>query len=179
MEKTNRLFRKSRFGGFNKDDVIDYIEKMKNDFFEYKSDVEKTLSLLRKRVDELEKENEKLLADLANNRETEKAFDEAYPIDGIHEATDHLKMVADEICDNLIEFLDKLNDSAFTVSIENTPQNEKPQISSSDETQGKSEKKETVVSDILDSVLFKEKSVNEKNGKSDELLSVFPSYLFE
>ena len=33
MSSSERLFRNSVFGGFNKDDVIDYIENMKNEFF--------------------------------------------------------------------------------------------------------------------------------------------------
>lgn len=40
MEEFNRLFRKAAFGGFNKEDVINYIEKTKNDFFEYKQQSE-------------------------------------------------------------------------------------------------------------------------------------------
>ena len=56
MSSSERLFRNSVFGGFNKDDVIDYIENMKNEFFEYRSQVEQTVKELNKKIAALESE---------------------------------------------------------------------------------------------------------------------------
>lgn len=166
MDSKNRLFRKSRFGGFNRDDVIDYIETMKNEFYEYKTDVEETIKSLNDRIEELEKENLRLL-DSIDEREIEyNEFEENYPVDGINEATDHLKMVADELCDSLCRFLDKLNDNSFTVTVE-------APVSRAEN--------ETGVSGILNSVFSDKtaKKTTEDSSKESILDSVLPSYLFE
>ena len=147
MSSSERLFRNSVFGGFNKDDVIDYIENMKNEFFEYRSQVEQTVKELNKKIAELESEakaakqkaaeadkraadavesseaavaaaqkaaEEKLALQKAAIEEKERAAD---PVGEISLATDRLRRVADEICDNLSSFIDRISESSIAVTI--------------------------------------------------------------
>ena len=147
MSSSERLFRNSVFGGFNKDDVIDYIENMKNEFFEYRSQVEQTVKELNKKIAALESEakaakqkaaeadkraadavesseaavaaaqkaaEEKLALQKAALEEEERAAD---PVGEISLATDRLRRVADEICDNLSSFIDRISESSIAVTI--------------------------------------------------------------
>lgn len=147
MSSSERLFRNSVFGGFNKDDVIDYIENMKNEFFEYRSQVEQTVKELNKKIAALESEakaakqkaaeadkraadavesseaavaaaqkaaEEKLALQKAAIEEKERAAD---PVGEISLATDRLRRVADEICDNLSSFIDRISESSIAVTI--------------------------------------------------------------
>ena len=147
MSSSERLFRNSVFGGFNKDDVIDYIENMKNEFFEYRSQVEQTVKELNKKIAALESEakaakqkaaeadkraadavesseaavaaaqkaaEEKLALQKAALEEKERAAD---PVGEISLATDRLRRVADEICDNLSNFIDRISESSIAVTI--------------------------------------------------------------
>lgn len=147
MSSSERLFRNSVFGGFNKDDVIDYIENMKNEFFEYRSQVEQTVKELNKKIAALESEakaakqkaaeadkraadavesseaavaaaqkaaEEKLALQKAALEEKERAAD---PVGEISLATDRLRRVADEICDNLSSFIDRISESSIAVTI--------------------------------------------------------------
>lgn len=147
MSKTERLFRNSVFGGFNKDDVIDYIESMKNEFFEYRSQVEQTVKELNKRIATLEgelksakqkvAEADRRAADAVESSAAaavaaqkaareELALQKAAleekgravgPVDEISLATDRLRRVADEICDNLSSFIEKISESSIAVTI--------------------------------------------------------------
>ncbi len=54
MDINYYVFRKTSFGGFNRKDVIDYIESIKNEYADYKSKAEKEISELRARIEELE-----------------------------------------------------------------------------------------------------------------------------
>ena len=88
MDQMNRMFRKATFGGFNKEDVMQYIENMKNEFFDYKAQVEETIRAL----------NEKLALAEPNDPEAQPLAEQ--PTDtatSINEATAHLKQVADEL----------------------------------------------------------------------------------
>lgn len=124
MEKNNRLFRKATFGGFNKDDVIDYIEKMKLEFFEYRSQVEETIKELNEKIASFES-MDYVLQNILNEDQQIKADspDVEYDygddaISYINEATNHLKKVADELCDNLNKFMKKFNETAtFAVPV--------------------------------------------------------------
>ena len=147
MSSSERLFRNSVFGGFNKDDVIDYIENMKNEFFEYRSQVEQTVKELNKKIAALESEAkaakqkaaeaDKRAADAVESSEAavaaaQKAAEEklalqkaalevkeraADPVGEISLATDRLRRVADEICDNLSSFIDRISESSIAVTI--------------------------------------------------------------
>ncbi len=111
MEKEFGTFRKSAFGGFNRKDVIDYIEKMHNETFEYKKQVEQTVSSLNEKIFELEKaamliemnasacENEIPVGSVELSGES---------VGDIRDATKHLKSVADELCKSLSGFIEKL-----------------------------------------------------------------------
>lgn len=114
---SNINFRKAKIGGFNKKDVITYIEKMRNDFFDYKTAVESTIDTLNAKINELE---------ALMNEQSSKAVEEAVevkaepcapvdPLTNINEATSQLKMVADELCRNLSDFMMKIRTSETTV----------------------------------------------------------------
>ncbi len=140
-----KLFRKNVFGGFNRDDVIDYIENMKNDFFEYRAQVELTVKELNEKITKLEGElrtadkklfeankkaeeavensmmSKKAAKDAEEQLEKEKAAltekSENSSLCEINLATDRLKKVADEICDNLSTFIEKISENSFAVTI--------------------------------------------------------------
>ena len=110
---SNINFRKAKIGGFNKKDVIAYIEKMRNDFFDYKTAVESTIDTLNAKINELE---------ALMNEQNGKAVEEVVevkaepcapvdPLTNINEATSQLKMVADELCRNLSDFMLKIRTS--------------------------------------------------------------------
>ena len=138
MSKTERLFRNSVFGGFNKDDVIDYIENMKNEFFEYRSQVEKTIKELNEQVAALTEEAlaakkeadeavasskaavaaaEKKVAQAEEKSAETEAKTEPCAADEINNAADKLRKVADELCDSLTGFLDRIAGSSVAVTI--------------------------------------------------------------
>lgn len=127
MDNSNRLFRKVVFGGFNKDDVIDYVERMKNEFYEYRKQVEATISELNKKIGELES--------AASAKAPDSSFDEisadtsvpvespfdgsvSFSVDEINAATDHLKQTADKLCESLTQFMDKISASCISVTVE-------------------------------------------------------------
>ena len=56
MNKEYTSFRKAAFGGFNRRDVISYIEKMRNESFEYKKQVEETVKSLNEKIRELNRD---------------------------------------------------------------------------------------------------------------------------
>ncbi len=132
---SDRLFRKNVFGGFNKDDVIDYIENMKNEFFDYRSQVETTVNELNKKVASLENElknaglrlaeaNKKAAEATEKPASPEKAaptpqpsLTENDPLSEINLATDRLRRVADEICDSLTGFVERIAESSVAVTI--------------------------------------------------------------
>ena len=102
MEKEQRLFKKAAFGGFRKEDVIAYIEKMKREFAEYKQQVEETMDALHAQISEPGE------AEAAPFAACEPADTEHFAIDSISEATERLKEVGDALCKNLNELIDKM-----------------------------------------------------------------------
>ncbi len=126
MEENYISFRKAKVGGFNKKDVIAYIEKMRNDFFDYKKAVENTIDQLNAKVRELE-------AACEGHREQIKEVivevpvaveNNNDPISDINEATSKLRLVADELCRNLSEFMAKISSGENTAA----RADEKPEI---------------------------------------------------
>jgi hypothetical protein len=107
MEKEFGTFRKSTFGGFNRKDVISYIEKMRNESYEYKMQVEETVKSLNEKILELENAARLMEVDLAVCGEEPPVS--AENMSDIGDATKHLKAVADELCRSLGEFMDKLS----------------------------------------------------------------------
>ncbi|MBR3815961.1 MAG: hypothetical protein IKJ27_04475 [Clostridia bacterium] len=105
----NFNFRKAKIGGFNKKDVISYIEKMRNDFFDYKTAVESTIDTLNAKINELEAlMNEQTVAEEASVNVQPEPSAPVDPLANINEATSQLKMVADELCRNLSDFMLKI-----------------------------------------------------------------------
>ncbi len=98
-----RLFRKAAFGGFNKEDVMQYIETMKTEFFEYKAQVEETIRELNEKLQALEQTAlpEKPQAVVSPVLEGDPAM-------SINEATNHLKQVADELCEKMNRLIGSL-----------------------------------------------------------------------
>lgn len=102
MEKEARLFRKAAFGGFNKEDVIAYIEKMKLEFAEYKLQVEETMDALNAQISESSETPCEEKLSLANGSA------ESFELGEISAATDRLKEVGDALCENLNALIDRL-----------------------------------------------------------------------
>ncbi|MBR5826292.1 MAG: hypothetical protein IKY78_04310 [Clostridia bacterium] len=111
MEGNYISFRKAKVGGFNKRDVISYIEKMRNDFFDYKVAVESTIDKLNTKVRELELacEDQKEQIREVIVEVPVMAENSTDPLSGINEATSQLKIVADELCRNLSDFMFKIS----------------------------------------------------------------------
>ena len=129
MDNSNRLFRKAVFGGFNKDDVIDYIESMKNEFFEYRKQVEKTIEDLNKKISELEQagsivsgQDNFSFADEVPDRpeapEDVLQSNVSFSVEEINTATEHLKETADSLCKSLTDFMDRISSSCISVKVE-------------------------------------------------------------
>lgn len=138
MNSSDRLFRKAAFGGFNKDDVIDYVENMKNEFFEYRSQVENTIKTLNEKIAKLEDEAKtankkaaeaieksvslkaavlKAEQELAEKEAEEQKQEESDPLSEISLATVQLRRATDELCSNLSSFMDRIAESSFAVTI--------------------------------------------------------------
>ncbi len=129
MDNNFSKLRKATFGGFNKKDVIAYVEKVKNESYEYKSRIEKTVSELnsqvaelKKAADEAQREKEELLRQIGELTTGEisvvakESTNET--VSEINEATTHLKNVADELCRSLREFMEKISENSVSVVIE-------------------------------------------------------------
>ena len=111
MEENYVSFRKAKVGGFNKKDVISYIEKMRNDFFDYKKAVESTIEQLNAKVRELESacEGQKEQIREVIVEVPVEVVNIADPLSNINEATSQLRLVADELCKNLTDFMSKIS----------------------------------------------------------------------
>ncbi len=128
MENNYNRFRRAAIGGFNRQDVIEYIEKMKNEFFDYKKEVEQTVSQLNEKISQLEQLCETKEADfvqeIAPDEEngTESGND---AVNDINAATFKLRMVADELCKSLSDFMQRVSENAVSVVIERETDEEK------------------------------------------------------
>ena len=111
MEENYISFRKAKVGGFNKKDVISYIEKMRNDFFDYKKAVETTIDQLNAKVRELEAvcEGQKEQIKEVIVEVPVAVENNTDPLSNINEATSQLRLVADELCRNLTDFMSKIS----------------------------------------------------------------------
>ena len=115
--------RKSTFGGFNKQDVIAYIEKVKNDAFEEKNRLQKQVKDLTDKIAELEAqvsvfddEKDKLVKRIGELSVNSEGKNET--VEEINEATNHLKNVADELCQSLRDFMQRISENCCSVVIE-------------------------------------------------------------
>ena len=137
MEKEFGTLRKIAFGGFNPKDVVDCIEKTRNELYEYKTSAEKNIEELKEKIEKLESEKaalEKVNADLAkanaelieNAKVEEKAEEEpentgdSLTVIEINAATSELKKVADDLCNSLRDFMDRIAENSISVVVENS-----------------------------------------------------------
>lgn len=129
MENNFGKLRKATFGGFNKKDVIAYIEKIKNESYEYKSQVEKTVKELEAQIAELNaaatealNEREELIRQIGELTSGELTVvdkeSRSETVSEINEATSHLKNVADELCQSLREFMERISENSISVVLE-------------------------------------------------------------
>ncbi len=115
--------RSTAFGGFNKQDVIAYIEKVKNDAFEEKSRLQKQVKELTDKISDLEgkvtdfeAEKEKLVKHIGELSVSGESKNET--VEEINEATNHLKNVADELCQSLRDFMLRISENCCAVVVE-------------------------------------------------------------
>ena len=115
--------RKTTFGGFNKQDVISYIEKVKNEAYEEKSRLQKQVKELTDKIGDLEAqvsafdaEKDKLVKRIGELSVNGEGKNET--VEEINEATNHLKNVADELCQSLRDFMERISENCCSVIIE-------------------------------------------------------------
>lgn len=115
--------RKTTFGGFNKQDVIAYIEKVKNEAYEEKNRLQKQVKELTDKIGELEmqvssfdEEKDKLVKRIGELSVDGEGKNET--VEEINEATNHLKNVADELCQSLRDFMERISENCCSVIIE-------------------------------------------------------------
>lgn len=210
-----KLFRKNVFGGFNRDDVIDYIEKTKNDFFEYRSQVELTVKELNEKVKKLEEnlqisnaklaeankkaaeaiESSKMSMQAAQTAEEqlekEKAAlaekNENDPVDEINLAAERLRRVADEICDNLSSFIERIAKNSVAVTIAAPEESFTPSPETEKQPQPTEEKKTSepdaasilsFIDGLLASTEAEIKKESEKKNEKSCLDGLLPEGLF-
>ncbi len=115
--------RKTTFGGFNKQDVIAYIEKVKNEAYEEKNRLQKQVRELTDKIGDLEAqvsafdaEKDKLVKRIGELSVDGEGKNET--VEEINEATNHLKNVADELCQSLRDFMERISENCCSVIIE-------------------------------------------------------------
>lgn len=123
MDTNLMKLRTAAFGGFNKQDVISYIEKIKNEAYEEQTRLQRQIKDLKEKNSELEdkvssfgeekdaliRRIDELSADGESKNET---------VEEINEATNHLKNVADELCRSLRDFMQRISENCCSVIIE-------------------------------------------------------------
>ncbi len=115
--------RKTTFGGFNKQDVIAYIERVKNDAYEEKNRLQKQVKELTDKIGELEtqvsafdEEKDKLVKRIGELSVSCEGKNET--VEEINEATNHLKNVADELCQSLRDFMQRISENCCSIVLE-------------------------------------------------------------
>ena len=137
MDNEFGTLRKKAFGGFNPKDVVDIIEKTRNELHDYKNSAEKNIEELKEKIEKLEAEKaalEKVNEDLAKansellenakNVETSEEIAEStgdsLTVIEINAATNELKKVADDLCNSLRDFMDRIAQNSISVVVENS-----------------------------------------------------------
>ncbi|MBQ8029199.1 MAG: hypothetical protein IJ262_07310 [Clostridia bacterium] len=122
--ENNHLFRTVVFGGFNKDDVIDYIETMRNDFHSYRQQVEETISGLKKKIRDLESiglslpiENDSQSFEIPTEAIDSSSKQILSSVSEINEATEQLRKTADLLCSSLGDFISKISENSLSVNV--------------------------------------------------------------
>lgn len=140
------IFRKVRFGGFNKTDVMNYIAKITDEFQGYKTETVKTVERLKTKADEMEEAYQKLKNEyetLKQKYEDKENAEKGNSKEDFSSATSEIKILVESLCDNMNNFLLSLPDEEAesdrettdeeTESISDEPFNEDPNILSQDE----------------------------------------------
>lgn len=119
MEK-DILFKKATFGGFDREDVMNYISKITDEFQEYKIQTIKTIDMLKEKIAELEKDNnilqeryDELILDLAKCQEIE-VEEQA---ETVPSTTDEIKMIIESLYENINGFINTLSDNATSAEL--------------------------------------------------------------
>jgi len=147
MENNFNKFRRSAFGGFNREDVISYIEKMKNEFFDYKKEVELTVEQLNSKIRELEEAYEAVSAPaLIEDTAVIEEAEEVNPVSDINEATRQLRSVADELCKNLSNFMVKVTENSVVAEVEEPQAEETADVVEETEASAVQEEEDKVAS---------------------------------
>ena len=154
MEKEFSTFRKSTFGGFNRKDVINYIEKMRNESYEYKTQVEETVKSLNEKIRELETAARLMESATAEAVVEAEASVPMENMSDINDATKHLKSVADELCRSLGEFMEKLSSKGLFEKTETAPAAEEIPAEEPEEAVADAEPEVSLVDGILSSLSF-------------------------
>lgn len=145
MDKEFGSFRKATFG-FNRRDVIAYIEKMRNESYEYKKQVEETVKSLNEKIRELENAARLMEQSAPCEKADEPQEAAGQGCGDIGQATMHLKTVADELCRSLGDFMDKLSEKGlFDGTVQDTREDEGSQ-------DGEAPQEISLVDDILASI---------------------------
>lgn len=167
MKNANPVFRKAVFGGFNREDVIDYITKLKNEFYDYKSESEKIIKELNKKIASLSDmlENAAFVskdADEVNNETVSESEIVSNSIYEIAQATADLKSVAEVICSNFDSFFERIDSkiSLQATSVEEVAVEEVP----AEKDSKKIEEKENSSKSFFDDILL---SVGQENEESE------------
>ena len=169
MKNTDPVFRKAVFGGFNREDVIEYITKLKNEFYDYKSGSEKIINDLNEKIASLNDllENTSFVAKDDDEVKDEPVSESEIVSNSIHEitrATADLKSVAEVICGNFDSFFEKI-DSKISLQSSNV---EEPSVeeSSVEEASKEMDEKENSSRSFFDDILL---SVGQESKKNDFL----------
>ena len=137
MDNEFGTLRKKAFGGFNPKDVVDIIEKTRNELHDYKNSAEKSMEELKEKIEKLEAEKaalEKVNEDLAKANsellenaknvepaeESAEAAGDSLTVIEINAATNELKKVADDLCTSLRDFMDRIAQNSISVVVENS-----------------------------------------------------------
>lgn len=114
------LFKKATFGGFDKEDVMNYIAKITDEFQAYKTQTIGTVDKLREKIDELEEEKNALqekydaLCEEMNVLQEQTEEKEAEPTVN----TDEIKQIIENLYENISGFMSVLGGSENEVAEE-------------------------------------------------------------
>ena len=123
MKSPDPVFRKTFFGGFNREDVIGYITKLKNEFYDYKKNSEQIINNLNQKITSLNVLLEKAASVSKEDEDVQESpvSDNEIVSLSIHEITKaaaDLKSVAELICGNFDSFFEKF-DSKIQIQASN------------------------------------------------------------
>ncbi len=100
MDSNYFILRRVTLGGFNRKDVISYIEKIKNEFADYKSKAEKTIAELQAEVQALKAQAVQLNEKPEASAEQEKQETEAEETQAEETPTQCEESIVDVLCNN-------------------------------------------------------------------------------